>query len=534
MNIDKNIRNSPQQINNFVVQGIQSQESDFLSQQREESNVNVSSIHVQQQVQQYKLQQINSLNAVENNNRPRQEYEQQYEEMEEQKQNQQIFSQNNQDNSYVMNRSEVLIEEQKQQQQLQRYVEEKEDEEQEDEYLMDSQIYKKYLKQQEQMDQYKGYDENRLILEQNLNESTIQSLKCSICYDICKDPAQCKNCNQNFCFQCIQSETRCPQCREKWQKSKNKRLKNTFIKNLINDNLQISCLYSQLGCTESFYIRQIGDHEQICDYKPITCFYQKNGCKGVCLQKDLQRHDYKCGFKEIDCQNREIGCIAILYRNQLQNHLNNECEYRTAKCNACQWKGYYKERNFHIDNCGEQIIDCEFKSLGCKWDGKRSQQQEHKLNECNYSTFKCEFCLEQLPYDYYKIHQNQVCFSQGCEEQTKKGFQKAIEIVYMLKNQLGCQEQELNKQEKEIKRLLVQNCNIEEKNEEFLFFLNQRNQSYKSEQNLFKNQLQSRDQEILNLQNENQQKQVEINILHNEIEKTEKQLKDMNNQKKEN
>ncbi|XP_008192722.2 uncharacterized protein LOC103312834 [Tribolium castaneum] len=100
---------------------------------------------------------------------------------------------------------------------------------------------------------------------QNITEAVLKQLECSVCKELMRPPiVQCQS-GHSFCSPCKEKVDQCPTCRTKWSNVRNYSLEG------ITPSLQYPCVYSHVGCEETFLGNEIVHHELVCKFKLYTC-----------------------------------------------------------------------------------------------------------------------------------------------------------------------------------------------------------------------------------------------------------------------
>ena len=68
---------------------------------------------------------------------------------------------------------------------------------------------------------------------------------------------------------------------------------------------------------------------------------------------------------------------------------------------GCVWKGILGEIDVHLDECTEFILNCSNKCGGLL---KRSELQNHCVNECQLRIIKCKYCRATIQYKVLENH----------------------------------------------------------------------------------------------------------------------------------
>ena len=168
------------------------------------------------------------------------------------------------------------------------------------------------------------------------NDAIINTLKCSICWDIFRQPMQ-TTCNHYFCKECVETYVKiknffsketefcCPLCRS--VDDLDEIVPNTMLQNIV-DSLQLECQVKNMN----------GD---ICGDR----------MKMVDVQKHL---DIDCRFVTMKCVNQPNGCEMLLQRQFMLHHHEKECEYNLKRlyveCEDCGLKIHRRYVNKHKES----------------------------------------------------------------------------------------------------------------------------------------------------------------------------------------
>lgn len=197
--------------------------------------------------------------------------------------------------------------------------------------------------------------------------------ECPVCLSILRDPYQMTCCGKSYCHTCIDKVRRerrsCPTCKKReLSYFQNKGLKQSLCQ------MNVYCTHQSEGCSWTGELGQLDKH---LNTKPIRT-EQLHSCKFVSI-KCLHDH-----------------CSEYIKRSKIENHQQNMCPRRPFTCEYCaNYKSYHEDvtKNHwplcnyyptpcpnecgktlqrqqienHIDNdCPLTVIDCDFKSIGCR------------------------------------------------------------------------------------------------------------------------------------------------------------------------
>ena len=177
----------------------------------------------------------------------------------------------------------------------------------------------------------------------------------------------------------------------------------------VNDcpNRQFTCQYCGYDTT---YNKVTSEHWSVCERYPVECPNKSLGCQWAGERGDLDQHLNK-DLEEGECQFVTVAypcdCGDGFQRCQLEGHKVNDCPNRAFTCQYCGYEATYNEvskehwpickkytlpcpnkcgentierQNLpkHLDeSCPQQVIKCEFKHAGCKFESQRQDMQTH-------------------------------------------------------------------------------------------------------------------------------------------------------------
>ena len=134
----------------------------------------------------------------------------------------------------------------------------------------------------------------------------IESLKCAICLQICRDPVIESACGHTFCKNCLQnlfktsklSGAKCPHSRSPI--SDDQVGPNRAVQDLIT-NLKVNCYLRDRGCKWQGFYRDVENHtKKECVYAQMKCLNQ--GCSFLGDQILAKTHASECDFRVIKCK----------------------------------------------------------------------------------------------------------------------------------------------------------------------------------------------------------------------------------------
>ena len=130
-----------------------------------------------------------------------------------------------------------------------------------------------------------------------------ESLHCSVCSCVFKDPVMCKN-EHCFCRGCITQHLEnyhtCPCCN---QDLTEETLADAprFLRNLLSEQ-RIRCDHHERGCQEIVQLGNLASHVAVCGKAPVLCENEK--CSSEINREDQFRHQgEECKFRKENCRN---------------------------------------------------------------------------------------------------------------------------------------------------------------------------------------------------------------------------------------
>ena len=76
---------------------------------------------------------------------------------------------------------------------------------------------------------------------------------------------------------------------------------------------------------------------------------------------------------------------------------------------GCNWQGEFSELNRHLDKCPYQTVNCEHRSEGCAFQGRRRDYLERHQQECEYTALTCSKCSKDVLRKNMPLHQQNEC-----------------------------------------------------------------------------------------------------------------------------
>lgn len=176
-------------------------------------------------------------------------------------------------------------------------------------------------------------------------------LRCSICFNLVRDPRECIHCDKLFCSNCLsitrKYSNKCPNC----QQNGHWKAMNRYLREITYDHIKIRCCNPD--CDVISTVVDIAKHENICPFRRISCVY----CLEILLLSQAEEHNSMCPKYPIEC----MYCKESIMRLLLEEH-EEECDAPPAFHYWPYW----------CDDCHEPIEDLEHVSVcpyvKCRWD----------------------------------------------------------------------------------------------------------------------------------------------------------------------
>jgi E3 ubiquitin-protein ligase SIAH1 len=99
---------------------------------------------------------------------------------------------------------------------------------------------------------------------QDLAKDVLEQLKCPVCKEYMLPPIMLCGNGHNICSSCKEKFPKCPTCRESLSNTQNKALENLALR------VEFPCHNKPHGCTLTFPIALIREHQDVCEYNPLV------------------------------------------------------------------------------------------------------------------------------------------------------------------------------------------------------------------------------------------------------------------------
>ena len=175
--------------------------------------------------------------------------------------------------------------------------------------------------------------------------------------------------------------------------------------------------------------RRIKSLEVYCTNRESYCLQDDSSCQWKGYLKHIDTHLQQCPYQFISCTN---DCGEYVQRKQLQYHLENDCPNRLIICQYCKEEDTYEFiMGDHLEICPQYLILCT--NEGCDQEIPRLQMKLHKescpkeITCCQYKTIGCD---QKMKREEQKEHN---------EQSMEEHLQMAMEEILELKEELTLQ-----------------------------------------------------------------------------------------------
>jgi hypothetical protein len=100
---------------------------------------------------------------------------------------------------------------------------------------------------------------------QNLSKDVLEQLECPVCMECMPPPIMIYGIEHNICISSKQKLQKYPTCREPLSGTRNKALEKLAVR------VECPCRNKPHGCTLTFPIALIREHQYVCEYNPLVC-----------------------------------------------------------------------------------------------------------------------------------------------------------------------------------------------------------------------------------------------------------------------
>lgn len=199
-------------------------------------------------------------------------------------------------------------------------------------------------------------------------EQPPQSLECSICLHVYRNPLLLSCCGNHFCEDCITTVMKegkcCPLCNQ----PNFSVLLDRGLQRRVNE-LRVSCPNKDRGCPWEGELGKMREH--------LT----GGAAEG---ESSLVRC---CKFEVMECSQ---GCAERYQRRFMTEHQKNTCPCRPYVCTYCEYESIYEDvRTQHWPVCPNYPVKCPNKCSSKTL--HRRELEKHVENECPLEKIECEF-----------------------------------------------------------------------------------------------------------------------------------------------
>ena len=320
-----------------------------------------------------------------------------------------------------------------------------------------------------------------------INNPPPDDVICPLCLDIVEEPHQFTCCGQHICKKCkdkfkqqgsttttntSRQAPSCPMCR----KSKYAMLPDKYFERNTLNKLLIWC---SEGCGQQIKLGQLKSHLSQCPCIKLDC---PNGCDMKIQGQYMADHKEKCPKRPFIC----CYCKHQSTYEVIVNEHHPVCDKYPIICpNKCSEdeieRGVLPD---HLENCPNQLLECEFSHVGCHEKIRRCDLLKHQSEQGphhNALYFKVIYeslqpmikmkdrQLKQKDIQLLKKDEELKESSQKVKEkneQVDKKFEKLLEAMECKDRQLQLKDQQLKekdeqlqKKHKELQELLIRKEN---------------------------------------------------------------------------
>ena len=198
---------------------------------------------------------------------------------------------------------------------------------------------------------------------------SVGDYECPLCLHVTREPSLTSCCGQHFCQACINSllvvRTPCPLCKSAdYSVFLDKKQKRRVL------SLTVHCSNKACGCEWMKSLSELEGH--------------LSAANGDCL------------FVRVSCNN---GCGESLERRYMEDHCTKSCPKRPYHCQYCDFYATYDVVcNKHIRTCKKYPVPCP---NGCRDVSLVKGQLKKHISECPIEVLECDFkelgCNEKIP-----------------------------------------------------------------------------------------------------------------------------------------
>ena len=221
-----------------------------------------------------------------------------------------------------------------------------------------------------------------------------EEYNCPVCLGFLQEPYLTACCGNHFCKECIdkvkENNDKCPLCQAKPLIG----VINKHFKRKLNE-LKVYCIHRKEGCKWKGDYGKLNQHlatDKIkgeCQFVILKC--PLSTMCGIQLPRKSLIHHTKniCAYREFSC--KHCGFLSS-YHVVTTQHINKCVNYPISCPNECSKQTYPRSQlKSHLTSCPEQMVDCNFKEMGCKVILKRHLLQQHlESNSLQHQMIMCQ------------------------------------------------------------------------------------------------------------------------------------------------
>ena len=183
-------------------------------------------------------------------------------------------------------------------------------------------------------------------------------------------------------------------------------------------------------------------------------------CKSCLQQLKESANDFKCPTCRSNISNSYFSDTRVDKKiKSLKVYCTNRERYCSQDGSSCQWKGYLKDIDTHLQQCPYQFISC---TNDCGEYVQRKQLQYHLENDCPKRLIECQYCKADVPYQHIKEFHLKVCpqypilcTNEGCDQEIPRNRKRLHknscpkEIICCQYKTIGCDKKMKREEQKE-------------------------------------------------------------------------------------
>ena len=219
-------------------------------------------------------------------------------------------------------------------------------------------------------------------------------LKCNICSLPSRDPHKSTCCGDIFCKSCLDHDKKaaattnnaCKTCGKKFE---------TFPDRAVDNEIQelhVHCTNKVKGCMWKCKLKNINNHlgyNKNCQFEEVMC---PNECGKMMERRHLTNHlKTACPRRKVNCK----YCHDTGEHQFIESQHKEECPKLPLPCpNKCEVGSVLREdMEAHMKECPLEMIQCEYRNVGCNVKIARKDQQKHNKEKMEEHLMKTNAAL---------------------------------------------------------------------------------------------------------------------------------------------